>query len=94
MKVIATVVKTFFDKLFKNEHEWNKFKGVYNLINEKYANIEYLIYILSNVFLSNAQKMTTANTSKLLNTNPATPPSGPPPAQPGTAAPTTLHQLA
>lgn len=49
------VVKAFCDKLFENEHEWNQFKEVYNLINEKYANIEEPIYILSNVFLSNAQ---------------------------------------
>ncbi len=49
------VVKAFCDKLFENKHEWNQFKEVYNLINEKYANIEEPIYILSNVFLSNAQ---------------------------------------
>ncbi len=49
------VVKAFCDKLFENEHEWNQYKEVYNLIKEKYANIEEPIYILSNVFLSNAQ---------------------------------------
>ncbi len=50
------VVKVFCGEEFSDyEHEWNQFKEVRNLIEEKYANTDELIYILSNFRASNRQ---------------------------------------
>ena len=50
------VVKIFCGEDFSSyEHEWEQFKEVYNLLNEKYGNSDENIYILSNFLLSNAQ---------------------------------------
>ncbi len=48
-------VKVFCGEDFENEHEWNQFKEVYNLISENYTNTDELIYILSNFRMSGMQ---------------------------------------
>jgi len=50
------VVKVFCGEDFsEHEHEWKQFKEVCGLINEHYANLTDLVYILSDFLLSNAQ---------------------------------------
>jgi len=50
------VVKVFCGEEFsRHEHEYEQFKEMYGIINDKYANSEEPIYILANFHLSNAQ---------------------------------------
>lgn len=49
------VVKVFIGDESEYEHEWNQFKEVYNIINEKYAKSDETIYILFNFPVSNRQ---------------------------------------
>ncbi|MBC2700104.1 MAG: hypothetical protein HF976_01605 [ANME-2 cluster archaeon] len=49
------VVKVFCIEEFENEHEWNQFKELYDVIYEKYANTDENIYILSNFRLAKVQ---------------------------------------
>lgn len=50
------VVKLFCDEEFsEHKHELNQFKEVFNIINEKYANSDEIIYILFNFSLANTQ---------------------------------------
>lgn len=48
-------VKVFIGDESEYEREWNQFKEVYNLINQKYAKSDEIIYILFNFPVSNSQ---------------------------------------
>ena len=45
-------VKVFIGDESENEREWNQFKEVYNIINEKYSKLDETIYILFNFLVS------------------------------------------
>jgi hypothetical protein len=42
-----------FGQKFENEHEWEQFKEIYNVLQEKYAQKDETIYLLFNFCLEN-----------------------------------------